>query len=74
VTEVGLRERKKGETRRTIAEVALELALQRGPDAVTVVRDHPHLRAAPVASQEALEHDLAEAVAARTGLDVDRDL
>lgn len=33
---VGLRERKKTETRRAIAEVALELALEDGPDDVTV--------------------------------------
>jgi hypothetical protein len=39
-----------------------------------LVRDHPHLKAAQMASQVALERDLAEAVAARTGLDVDRDL
>lgn len=33
---VGLRERKKSETRRAIAAVALELAIEHGPDAITV--------------------------------------
>lgn len=34
--EAGLRERKKGETRRAIADAALDLATRRGPGAVTV--------------------------------------
>jgi AcrR family transcriptional regulator len=36
MTSVGLRERKKVETRRAIAQVALDLALQHGPDRVTI--------------------------------------
>ena len=36
MTAVGLRERKKSETRRAIAAVALQLAIEHGPDAVTV--------------------------------------
>jgi AcrR family transcriptional regulator len=148
---MGLRERKKTETRRVITEAALELAVQHGPDAITVddiaaaadvsprtvfnhfgtkdeailgidperraeiaaellarpseeaplealctlmcglltsaddagnlwraraelVRQHPHLRAAQVASQAALEHELAAVIATRTGLDAERDL
>lgn len=148
---MGLRERKKTETRRVIAEAALDLACQHGPEAITVediaaaadvsprtvfnhfgtkdeailgidperraeiaaellaqpaeatpiealctlmcslltsaddagnlwraraelVRQHPHLRAAQVGSQAALEHELAVVIAARTGLDSERDL
>lgn len=147
---MGLRERKKAETRRLIAEVALELAVERGPDAITVddiaaaadvsprtvfnhfgtkdeailgidahrrrelaaevaarpahetpleavfavflermtatddagrfwlaraelVNNHPHLRAAQLRSQEALERDLAAVVAERTGHHPDED-
>ena len=33
---MGLRERKKTETRRAIASVALQLAIEHGPDAITV--------------------------------------
>ncbi len=146
----GLRERKKGDTRRAVARVALELAIERGPDAITVediaaaanvsartvfnhfgtkdeailgidpdrraeiaaavrgrpvaeapldalaavflevlsgapdtgnlwlararlVTEHPQLRAAQVASQAALERELAAAVADRTGLHAERD-
>lgn len=36
MTDTGLRERKKGETRRAIATAALELALEHGPDEITV--------------------------------------
>jgi len=36
MSDTGLRERKKSETRRVIASVALELALQHGPDEITV--------------------------------------
>lgn len=36
MSDTGLRERKKAETRRAIAAVALELALEQGPDVITV--------------------------------------
>src|SRR5690606_28560376 len=36
-----------------------------------LVREHPHLRAAQLASQTALEHELTEVLAERVGLDAD---
>jgi AcrR family transcriptional regulator len=148
---MGLRERKKTETRRVIAAVALQLAIEHGPDAITVddiaagadvstrtvfnhfgtkdeailgidpdrraelatevlarpadeapldalrsvladamtsaddvgrlwlararlLQDHPQLRSAQLVSQGAFEQALAEAVAARTGMDAERDI
>ncbi len=38
-----------------------------------LVRNHPHLRAAQIASQVALEREMAEVIAARTGLDLEVD-
>jgi AcrR family transcriptional regulator len=147
---IGLRQRKKTETRRAIAAVALQLAIEHGPDAITVddiaaaadvssrtvfnhfgtkdeailgidperraelaadvlarpaseppldalrsvladamtgaddvgrlwlararlLQDHPQLRSAQLVSQSAFEQALAEVVAARTGMDAERD-
>ena len=36
--------------------------------------EHPRLRAAQIASQNALEHEMAVVIADRTGLDADVDL